>query len=412
MDRRRLDVRDSLAQYVLVARMSAGAVTLVALVGGPRWRLSLLTALVVLVGFNYVGLRHWSMLRDDLHLEDKPIYLVLDAALGSALLAAVGVGSPMVLYLVGTGLLGGLVFRVRLALSVGAVVTVAYLVTLFAHLGSEPGVRDVHTMLTLPALLLGSGAGGVAAQRLLVRQARATSEISALRELAAVHEERLRMARDLHDSVTKNLHGLWLLSAGIGAALNRGDVETARSCADAVGTTAKRLADESRGVIRGLRDDSGVALDEELAVAVRRAVSGHALRVDLDLDDVEDCDGDVRHEVLAIALEAVHNAVKHARAGALSVTLREAPDGTLHLQVRDDGQGFVCRSRQSRVVRPGHFGLVGIEERAARVGGRVQVRSGPGEGTRVELMVPRRGLPPDDGGGTVTEAVGAGPGRS
>jgi signal transduction histidine kinase len=81
-------------------------------------------------------------------------------------------------------------------------------------------------------------------------------------------------------------------------------------------------------------------------------------------------------------VEALNNALKHAGAGRLTVTLTDA-GGTLTLQVEDDGAGF-----DPAVAHPGHLGLHTMRERAAAAGGRLVLDSAPGRGTRVSVAVP------------------------
>jgi signal transduction histidine kinase len=96
-------------------------------------------------------------------------------------------------------------------------------------------------------------------------------------------------------------------------------------------------------------------------------------------------DADRDREVLRIAQEALHNALRHAAPAALTVELRAQPSGGLTLSVRDDGAGFDPADPD---LRTRHLGLTSMEERAARLGGRLSVRSAPGEGTVVTLEVP------------------------
>ncbi|HEX2805680.1 MAG TPA: ATP-binding protein, partial [Kineosporiaceae bacterium] len=389
----KVDSLGSLAQYVLVSRIAAAALTFVVLAGRPRWQPALLIAFVLLVGLNYGALRRWNAVVVQLRVSSKPHYLLLDATLATALLAAVGIGTPLVLYLVGTLLLAGLLYSARITLAADVALTVAYVTVLVGHSGFVPGEAEVHTVVTLPALLLAAGAGGIAVKRLLLRQERSAREISALRELAAVREERLRMARDLHDSVTKNLHGVWLLSRGVDAALNRGDDAAARSCSAAVSSTALDLAQQSRGLISGLREDDRSPLGQALSEAGQRLAAGHRVEVHVDADELGDVHPDVRHELLAIAQEAVHNSVKHAAAQRIAISVTGS-QGRLRLIVSDDGRGFEQPIDEETTVRPGHFGLLGMRERAGRIGGALTVVSEPGRGTRVEVVAPQTGITP------------------
>jgi signal transduction histidine kinase len=86
-----------------------------------------------------------------------------------------------------------------------------------------------------------------------------------------------------------------------------------------------------------------------------------------------------------VAQEAIHNVYKHAGAKNLNVQLEYGPDG-IALEVRDDGQGFLAAESPA----PGHYGLTGMRERAAVIGGKLEVTSEPGAGTAVRLSVTAR----------------------
>ena len=94
---------------------------------------------------------------------------------------------------------------------------------------------------------------------------------------------------------------------------------------------------------------------------------------------------ETERELLRIAQEAVHNVKKHAGASQLWVELDYGP-GTIALEVRDDGRGGAVD--RAHVTSSGHFGLTGMRERAAAIGGELEVESAPGTGTSVRLRAP------------------------
>ena len=97
---------------------------------------------------------------------------------------------------------------------------------------------------------------------------------------------------------------------------------------------------------------------------------------------------DVRKEVLAIAREAVLNAFRHAEAEAVWVTVDYAPHALI-VSIFDNGIG-VSEQRIEEQQKEGHWGIAGMRERAAKLGGQLMVISSPGKGTAVELEVSRR----------------------
>ena len=92
--------------------------------------------------------------------------------------------------------------------------------------------------------------------------------------------------------------------------------------------------------------------------------------------------------VFRIAQEALRNAAKHADASEIEVRLTEYPD-RLRLTVTDDGRGIGGGADSARFVAQGHFGLAGMRERAAMIGGRLDVQTAPDYGTAVVLELPR-----------------------
>ena len=101
---------------------------------------------------------------------------------------------------------------------------------------------------------------------------------------------------------------------------------------------------------------------------------------------LQECGHDVAHNLLRIAQEAAHNAVRHGSPRQVRIDLVRAP-GSLTLRVGDDGVGFDAASQTDEAAAD-HFGLVNMQERAARVGGHVDIISRPGAGTVVEAVIP------------------------
>lgn len=394
---RSLDAVGRLAQYVLIPRIAAPGLTMVAVQRNPDLAEVLMLIVPLMTVLNYLALRHWNWVVGELRISRKPHYLLLDSVLAVIVLAIVGLGTPMVLYLMATGLLAGLIYRARLVLLSSLLSTLAYGALLISGAGYVPGVRDFHTMVTLPAMVLASGAAGVALRRLLREQERTAAQLARLRETSAIREERLRMARDLHDSLTKNLHGVWLLSRTLIGALDRGELAPAGNAARVIGETAQNLSGEARAVITGLRDQvqASQPLADALQEVADRVIAGHpiAVRVRDQRARPEAGPGTAaRHELLAVASEAVHNSVKHSAAQRVEIVIKDV-EGDLDVVITDDGQGFAA-DRIDDLPQQGHFGLPGMRERAARVGGRLSVQSAPGHGTTVRLTLPGPACPP------------------
>jgi signal transduction histidine kinase len=204
------------------------------------------------------------------------------------------------------------------------------------------------------------------------------------RELSIV-SERNRLALDLHDAVSQKLFSLVLTAEAASTLLDRdGDAAAARAQLLRLRAIAQEALEELRSLILELRPPD---LERDgLCGTLRKhaAMLSRLHGVEIDLDGIDDgvSGGDGRDpEILRITEEALHNAVRHAAARRVQVRLAEA-DGRLVVEVADDGGGFEPDDPELRSRR---LGLTSMEERARRLGGRLEIRSAPGAGTTVRL---------------------------
>jgi signal transduction histidine kinase len=166
---------------------------------------------------------------------------------------------------------------------------------------------------------------------------------------------------------------------------------------------AKHL-DTTRGFVReGLADArqsiwslrSQDATETTLPVQMQRMVEhagGHGLEAKFNLYGAyRPMPPGTEREILRVAQEAIHNVKKHAEASSLSVQLEYGP-AEIALEVRDNGRGFAAQhlspNGKPPDSPPGHYGLTGMRERAAVIGGTLEVASEPGTGTTVRLRTP------------------------
>ncbi|GAA3457133.1 GAF domain-containing sensor histidine kinase [Dactylosporangium matsuzakiense] len=201
------------------------------------------------------------------------------------------------------------------------------------------------------------------------------------RELSIV-EERQRIARELHDAVTQKLFSL-RLTADAALTLIARDPARAAAELDVVRRLAAEATAELKSIVVGLGpvDLAG----DGLAAALRRQIEllerVQEARVSLAMDPVPRLPAASEEAAYRVAQEALHNALRHAAATRITVELRRTPKGVT-LTVADDGRGFSTAGRQGRL------GLISMHERARAVGGRLLIRSAPGEGTTVTMEVP------------------------
>jgi signal transduction histidine kinase len=219
---------------------------------------------------------------------------------------------------------------------------------------------------------------------------RVTQQTTQIREhLAreAVAEERLRIARELHDSVQQDLLGITMQIKATDRLLEA-DTEKARSALNLASAMVRRSQAETHRAVWDLRESAHE--HTELVTSLTQMLSGLSADGSAKIELI--CTGDrralpavVESQLLRVAQEAVTNALKHAEATQIEVELRFSND-RLSLIVRDDGRGFDADHPPS--ASSGHFGLFGMRERAIKLEADLRVTSKPGEGTAIQIDVP------------------------
>jgi ligand-binding sensor domain-containing protein/signal transduction histidine kinase len=205
---------------------------------------------------------------------------------------------------------------------------------------------------------------------------------------AFILEERSRLAREIHDTLAQGFIGLSSQLEAVASVLP-GDGESALKYLNLARKMVRHSITEARRAIGDLR--GGALEGGDLATALRSGAqmwtAGTDLAIDVDISGTgwDSLPHELQQQLLRITQEAVTNVVKHAGAHKVLVKLhREASN--LHLQIADDGRGF--ERRNSFSLFDGHFGLIGMRERAERLGGEFSLASEVGEGTEVSVTVP------------------------
>lgn len=202
------------------------------------------------------------------------------------------------------------------------------------------------------------------------------------REAAAL-AERHRLARDLHDSVTQSLFSMSLLAQVLPTLWELQPEEAKQSLGELRRLSKEALA-EMRALLFQLRP---VALEEDGLIEALRKHIESLQRRDGPALTFATAEADARlplpveEALFRVASEAVGNALKHAHAKTIAVTL-DVTDGITTLRVRDDGRGFV---QDGQRAEPGHLGLSGMRERVAQIDGILRIESAPGAGTTVTV---------------------------
>ena len=203
-------------------------------------------------------------------------------------------------------------------------------------------------------------------------------------EQAAVLEERGRLARDLHDSVTQLLYSVNLFATSGRNALNAGDQDVLETCLTKLGESAQQALREMRLLIYELRP---LVLEQEgLVGALQRrldAVEGRVgMATQLLAGEMIELPRQVEEELYRIGVEALNNALKYAKAASVTVSI-SVDQERIHLEVTDNGAGFDPHAVEGK----GGLGIIGMRERADKLGGALTVTSAPGKGTKVRVTL-------------------------
>ena len=198
-------------------------------------------------------------------------------------------------------------------------------------------------------------------------------------------EERQKLARELHDSVSQALYGI-ALGAHSARTLLKRDPGLVTEPLEYILSLARTGLAEMRALIFELRPESleseglVAALNKQAAAVQAR----HEVPVETELCDEPNLPLKVKQELYRVAQEALHNTVKHAGASRVQVRLGQT-DEAIILEIRDNGRGF-----DPAGSFPGHLGLLSMQERVRHLEGVLSIESTPGEGTTVRAQVQAR----------------------
>jgi signal transduction histidine kinase len=208
----------------------------------------------------------------------------------------------------------------------------------------------------------------------------------------AVLDERTRLAREMHDTLIQGCAGVSALLEAH-SSLDEKETHAKEDLLSCARTQMRTTINEAREAVWDLRHGDGSAttieplfgsmtrqVSQEFGVPVEYQVSGKPF----------DLDQSTAHELLMVAREALHNAVRHGQPTKVRFDINFEED-KFSVQVKDDGCGFDVASTLSS--SDGHYGLVGMQERVKRMGGKLILNSQSGAGTELTLDIPRKASP-------------------
>jgi signal transduction histidine kinase len=338
----------------------------------PTLVLGLVFAVLAIVGFRFVEGRGRALALG---------YAAVQLALGFALfwMSGAAVGSVLLLVV--------LVAQSVLLLPLPAAVVVAAVIPL-VHLGMDwvAGLREGLGTLAVTIFT-------VVVTELFVREQRARTELAAVNELLrgyaaqaeqlATTQERNRVARDIHDGLGHHLTVVQMLLQAARAVIHTADVERLDGMLAKAQDQSKQALAEVRRSVAALREPRPAPLVDALR-ALTDEVSGAGVPTELEVRGAARAvRAEVEESLFRAAQEGLTNVRKHADATAATVALDFGDVDLVRLEVRDDGRGLLPNP-----LPDSGFGLVGLRERIAGLGGRVSVDSAAGRGVTLTVEVP------------------------
>lgn len=368
-------------------RLSCVLLMLVALLLGTEAGVGTILALLATLPLSFTLLRHWQPA--GARLIQGWAFPAVEALVAVQLFVGFGDSGVGAAYLAATlGLLscGG---GVRpMLISLGSFLAVVAL----AITGVFPGFGDRAArplwLWSLVVMLLACSIAGLYLRSLLFSRAELVQQRRSAELADASSQERLRLAQDMHDGMSKTLHGCHLLAQSLAKQLARQESQLtprARELTHSLDVARQ----ESRDLLQELRRQPPgdlVATSREL---VRQWAADHpGIQVVQEYPDRPVVvAAQVQRELSRTLGELLENVRRHAQCPLVAVRL-QTTDEHAHLEVADTGRGM-GEVDLTGLQRSGHFGLVGVHERMARLGGSVEIESGPG-GTQVRLSLPLR----------------------
>lgn len=358
------------------------------------------SAVVATFMLSYLLFRDWE--RFGRILLRHPALLAADTVVGALLLITASPDSTVAYVTICTPLLAGLVYGWRGA----ALFAVLQALIVAGAYAVNTEVEAEFSALLLPGLCVIAGAVGSTLRNLMLGFGTASQALTEARArlavTGAVEEERARLAREMHDSVAKTLHGLAMAADGLASTADRMDPLTVKHQAELVARSARRAAAESRELLSDLRRESGLDGGVDVVAELRARTEDFARRHGLPASfrplgetPMPPIPHAVARHALTIATEAMENAKRHAGPTYVDVSAGVVRD-VLRISVYDDGKGLPEGTSLEDLRRAGHFGLVGMVERAASIGARIRIgrgRAAKGTEVRLELSLNALGLP-------------------
>ncbi|MFC6708036.1 sensor histidine kinase [Flexivirga alba] len=317
-------------------------------------------------------------------LQRHPSLAMLDVGVVITMISVSGPDNVLLLATFPAALLIGALFPWFVAVPLLFILELGYLSAIQAHVGLEhsPYIATVG----VPFVYLAMAAIGFAISYGTRQLAEMVVELQRVQGERVAADERARLARDMHDSLGKTMHGIALSAASLPHWIEQ-DSRRANTLAADLATHAERGAREARAILVGLRThQSDRPLLEVLTERCHEWSETTGIPVRTRSEGVADVGNREREVVLAVLAEALENVHRHA--DAHTVDIEFAGDAQrIALSIHDDGVGFA--DSLAAAVKRNRFGLLGMRERAAAADGSLSIAHRAPRGTTVQLSLPR-----------------------
>lgn len=196
--------------------------------------------------------------------------------------------------------------------------------------------------------------------------------------------ERQRMARELHDTLSQGLAGLILQLEAVEAHLANNRLQRAQVIVHETMERARGTLADARRAIDDLRQPITADLESALRREVEQFQAANGITCKMDISIPAEVPEEMGETIHKIVVESLRNIAQHAHAENVSISISRVPDlNLLDIAIMDDGTGF-----DPSISATGHYGLVGMQERAHMAGGKLEINSTPGMGTRLVCHLP------------------------
>jgi NarL family two-component system sensor histidine kinase YdfH len=216
----------------------------------------------------------------------------------------------------------------------------------------------------------------------LDRANRQLSEYAAQVEDLTIANERQRIARELHDTLSQGLAGLILQLEAADAHLSNKNSEKAQTIVTNAMAQARVTLADARHAIDDLRQSSRDDLDSALRLEISRFTDATGIPIRYHSDPTPGLPDPLKETLIRTVAEALTNIANHANAQNVKINLRIKAE-SLCVTIQDDGQGFDVSA-----IPSGHYGILGIKERVRLVNGSLDIQSGNGKGTTLKIEIP------------------------